>query len=193
METIVAALPNLNMQELKTLRKKIISLLYFDHKENYPEGLPSNATTLMTDGTIKVLEAVDDEDAWLSDEEGLAKLIKMKIKGIDDTVYLNFVQHNGRHTFTLYLSIKIGDEKYEIGYGDCVYDHGKLVNGKLVDTSDTVLKQLHEALEIPKYETEEMFYLLFYPYCSIELLNKEIKALENKPPQPPSPKKKRSK
>lgn len=74
MEAILSLLPNLTMEELKALIHKITPKLYFDRKEyENDQDLPTNATTLMTDGTIEVLETSDDPDAWLCYEEGCAK------------------------------------------------------------------------------------------------------------------------
>ena len=184
MEAIVAELPNLGMEKLKILLKKITPLLYFDPKENfdpkeYPDvGLPSNAAALMTDGTIQVLEVTDSEDHWMCYEEGCAKLVKMKVKGIQDILELEFVQHSSKHTYTLYMSIKIGEAKYAHARGDFTSTHGKPIR------EDRILEQLHEALGIPHHQTAEMLYLLFYPYCDFGSLEGDIKPLAGRPPAP---------
>ncbi|XP_019862269.1 PREDICTED: uncharacterized protein LOC109590841 [Amphimedon queenslandica] len=93
MEVIKAALPSLSLAELKRLEKKIPELLYFCPKVEY---LPANAYTLISNGTIKVLEVTDNhDDDWLSGDvaDFLSKCIKMKIKGIEETVNLNYIQY----------------------------------------------------------------------------------------------------
>lgn len=63
-----------------------------------PSKFPSNAAALVEDGTIQVLEVVED-----GDEEGqYLAFIKMKIKGITVIVHL---QHNGFDGTTKFLEI----------------------------------------------------------------------------------------
>ena len=78
----------------------------------------------------------------------------MKIKGIKETVKLEFWQHGGKHTDQFDLRINIGEREYVYSYGDYQIN---------IDESRTseVLKQLHEVLGIPKHQTAQMIYLLF--------------------------------
>lgn len=138
----------------------------------------------MTDGTIQVLEAVDDPSVWLGWESGCAKLIKMTIRGIEDTINLKFNNLCTKHSFSLRMSIKIGEEEYVCNSEDVFFGHER-------SSSDTVLKKLHEALGIPEHQTAEMVYLLFYPYCERGWLNDRVEPLASRPPSPkPLPKRK---
>ena len=174
MEAFVAALPNLTKEELKILLKKIPPLLYFDLKDDNDRGLPSNATTLLNEGTIEVLE--------MDEPRAVAGSIKMKIKGLEETVNIEYIQDSVGDYVQLEFSIEIGEERYNYRmspYGDSI-DHSG---------TSKVLKQLHEVLGVPKHQTANMIYLLIYPYCDFRLI-REIEAVEKEPGQPPSPKKK---
>ena len=123
----------------------------------------------MTDGTIQVLEVTDLTNHWMCYEEGCPKLVKMQVRGIQDTIELKFVQHSGKYTTSLYMSIKIGEEKYAHATGGYSH-HGSI-------REDRVLQRLHEALGIPHHQTVEMLHLLFYPYCDVELLFDRVEPL----------------
>ena len=113
MEAFVAALPNLTKEELKILLKKIPPLLYFDLKDENGDRLPSNATTLLNEGTIEVLE-IDEPDAVAGSISKYDKMkyIKMKIKGIEETVNIEYMQDWEGDCVQLEFSIKIGGERY---------------------------------------------------------------------------------
>ena len=100
------------------------------------------------------MEVEDLPDDYLGYETGIAKLVKMKIKGIKETVNLKYNKYGGKHTRQFELRINIGEREYAYSDGDYqIY----------IDESRTseVLKQLHEVLEIPKHQTVQMIYLLF--------------------------------
>ena len=153
MEAFVAALPNLTKEELKILLKKIPPLLYFDLKYENDDGLPSNATTLLNEGTIEVLE--------MDEPRAVAGSIKMKIKGIEETVNIEYIrtvdieyiQDSVGDYVQLEFSIEIGGERYN--YRESPENFGTDHSG-----TSKVLKQLHEVLGVPKHQTANMIYLL---------------------------------
>ena len=174
---IFPQLPNLTKE--KTLLKKIPGLLYFDLKQDDNSGeLPSNATTLVKDGTIEVLEVEDDTDAGLCYEEGTAKLVEMKIQGIEEIVNLKFARHGGKHGWHLNVSIKIGGKEYLYIHVHCNRD--RTYTAPDDSRTSEVLKQLHEVLGIPKHQTAQMIHLLFYPYCDFAWID-EIEPVEEEP------------
>ena len=148
MEAFVAALPNLTKEELKILLKKIPPLLYFDLKDEIDDWLPSNATTLLNEGSIEVLE-IDEPDAVAG---SISKKIKMKIKGIEETVNIELtvnIEYLVGDCVQLDFSIKIGEEGYY---------YRNSPDGDSIDHSGTskVLKQLHEVLGVPKHQTAKL-------------------------------------
>lgn len=176
METILAELPNLSIEELKTLNEKVQSMAnirtYFEFEAKDQDFLPSNATALVTDGTIKLLEVLNTPEPTCKDCSEI--YIKMKIKGIEEMVYLNYCRHNTKYATTESKSIEIGNQKY-------VYAHGIYADLYCdAKEGDKVLQRLHEVLEIPKHQTAKMIFLLFYPYCDFCHIKDKIKPLECK-------------
>lgn len=156
---------SLGSEELETLSKKFKSIAscknyfhYGDTVADFQEKnmYPPNATALVTDGTIQVLEVMED-GAWFCYEAGHAEKIKMKIVGIDEMVHLYHSQHGGKHTFTESISLEIGGKKFAYAWGDYPLDNDSVCPGN-------VLEALHQAMGIPKHHTEKMVNLLFFPY-----------------------------
>lgn len=164
MEGILTKLPHLSSEELETLGKMCKSMAkcksyfrslrtgtvdLFQDKDKFP----SNAAALVADGTIQVLEVVD-EFFILSFESGTENKIKMKVEGIEEVVYLCHSHYGGDRVYAREVSLKIGEKVHSYSWER--YDAHQYEN--------SVLETLHEALGIPKQDTGKMIRLLFYPY-----------------------------
>ena len=175
---------SLDVEDLEVLSKKFKSMAkckkYFPAEFQEKDNCPSNAAALVADGTIQVLEVLDneDEDVWLCYEETSAEKIKMAVEGINEIVQLGYIQHGGKHTWTMSVSFKIGDLERKYAWGDCsgaprardsYFSHSRgpsripcNITGN--DPKNMVLQMLHKALGIPEHERKEMINLLFFPY-----------------------------
>lgn len=169
MEAILSQLPSLSTEQLQLLGKKSLSAAkirsYFDRIEQDDKGLlPANATSLVQDGTIQVLEVIESppyrgfkvgRPCKTIFKEGLDIDIKIKIRGIEDPVELYYIWYDSHRLCYQSMSIKIGEQKY-------VLDEHRFIGGER--DGYKVLKRLHEALGIPKHQTAKMIKLLFWPY-----------------------------
>ena len=164
--------PNLSTGELEAWSKKFMSMAkckaYFQYEwtgdvegsllgqfQDKKSVFPSNAASLVANGTIRVLEVVKNEDAVVGSD---AEIIKMKVEGIEETVHLYHEDYtnNGKYYVDEFFTIEIGDVVLNAP------ESPRLSN----DDEDKVLNSLHQALEIPKHETLKMICLLFYPYSA---------------------------
>ena len=154
-----ASLPGLSVEQLRTLETLVGTLgrkfelkarckTYFKDQAgmkmaetiNDEDIFPSNAAALVTDGTIQVLEILQDEDSWANyDHCKVAEFVKMKVKGIEEIVELYYFSYGTKkYPGTSCISLQIGGQSlqrciFALGYfAESYEDENKAVSNKLL-------------------------------------------------------------
>ena len=157
-EIIIEELEQMSPDDFMKLEEKLRSIqeikYYYANKNKDRDTLPDNYDSIIKD-KIKIIFIEAPQNGRRLFEQNNYKVI-MNIKGINNTVKLLYNVYDTDKTTDKNYDIVIGGKICRLGYFTSYSDYDK--------DSINILQQLHDTLEIPYNDTQNMVHLLFYGY-----------------------------